>query len=149
MSGALARRSLLDVNVLLALLDVDHVDHARLSDGMDEHLSGGWATCPLTENGFVRVASSPGYPGAVAPETAARLLADACQATDHVFWPDDISLLDPSRIDVRRLHGHRQVTDAYLLALAVQHDGRLLTNDRRIASVAVPGTTAEHLTLVL
>jgi toxin-antitoxin system PIN domain toxin len=143
------RRSLLDVNVLLALLDVDHVDHERLSAWLSKELSGGWASCPLTENGFVRIVSSPTYPGPVTPERAVRLLAEACRATDHVFWSDDLSLLDPSHVDTSRLHGHRQVTDAYLLALAVHHDGRLITNDRRIARVAVPRATDAHLTVAL
>ena len=149
MSEPHPRRSLLDVNVLLALLDADHVDHERLSAWLSNELSGGWASCPLTENGFVRIVSSPAYPGAVAPDRAVRLLADAIRATDHVFWPDDISLLDPDRVDASRLHGHRQVTDAYLLALAVHHDGRLVTNDRRIARVSVPGATDAHLTVAL
>ena len=149
MAEPVGRRSLLDVNVLLALLDVDHVDHERVSGWLSEELSGGWASCPLTENGFVRIVSSPAYADAVAPERAVRLLAETCRGTDHVFWSDDISLLDPSRIDASRLHGHRQVTDAYLLALAVHHDGRLVTNDRRIAQVAVPRATDVHLTVVL
>lgn len=149
MPGSAGRRSLLDVNVLLALLDAGHVDHERISERLSSQLAAGWATCPLTENGFVRVLSTPAYPGAVTPDRAVRLLAGACRATDHAFWPDDISVLEPGRVDAGRLHGHRQVTDAYLLALAVHHGGRLLTNDRRIARVAVPGATDEHLAVVL
>lgn len=147
MTETVGRRSLLDVNVLLAILDVDHVDHERTSAWLSQELAGGWASCPVIENGFVRIMSAPGYPGAVGPDTAARLLAEATRATDHAFWPDDVSLLDADHVDVGRLHGHRQVTDAYLLALAVHHDGRLVTNDRRIARVAVPRASDAHLTV--
>ncbi len=121
----------------------------RFSERLSDELSAGWASCPRTENGLVRILSSRAYPRAVAPDRAVRLLAATCRATDHVFWSNDISLLEPGCVDASKLHGHRHVTDAYLLALAVHHGGRLVTNDRRIARVAVPGATDGHLTVVL
>ena len=142
------RRALLDVNVLLALLDRDHVDHERAHAWLADDVEGGWASCALTENGFVRVLSQPRYPSPVAPTQAIGLLAYAQRTGDHAFWPCDVSLLDAATIDGSRLHGPRQVTDAYLLALAVAHDGRLATFDRSLALSAVPAATAEHLTVL-
>ena len=142
------RRALLDVNVLLALLDSDHVDHARASAWLDREISAGWASCPITENGFVRVLSQPRYPSPVPPAEAARLLDGARTGGAHVFWPCDLSILDTGVIDRSRLHGARQVTDAYLLALAVAHDGRLATLDRSVPLDAVVGAEPEHLTVL-
>lgn len=89
-----------------------------------------------------------GSPGAVSPATASEVLAAAYRGSGHVFWPGDVSLLEPARVHVGKLHGHRQVSDAYLLALAVHHGGPLVTNDRRIARLAVPGATQEHLAVL-
>lgn len=138
-------RSLLDVNVLLALVDADHVDHDRAHAWLDTAITRGWASCPITQNGFVRVISQPRYPSPVTPVVAARLLADACATTHHEFWPCDISVLDPGRVRRDRLLGPRQVTDSYLLALAVAHGGRLVTFDRGLSPAAVPGATPDHL----
>jgi len=138
-------RALLDVNVLLALLDSDHADHVRATAWLDRDISGGWATCAITENGFVRVLSQPRYPSPVSPTTAMDLLSAACDGGHHEFWPSDVRLLDPDVIDRSRVHGPRQVTDAYLLALAVAHDGRLVTLDRGLALATVRGATPDHL----
>ena len=141
-------RALLDVNILIALLDADHVDHERAHEWLAANIAGGWASCAITENGFVRVVSQPRYPSPVSPMQAVALLADAQRTGDHEFWPCDVSLLDPATIDTSRLHGPRQVTDAYLLALAVAHKGRLATFDRSLVLAAVPSATAEHLAVV-
>jgi toxin-antitoxin system PIN domain toxin len=141
-------RALLDINVLLALLDSDHVDHRRAHAWLDANLTGGWASCALTENGFVRIISQARYPNPIAPAEAIDLLERAAAASDHAFWPCDATILDPATIDRVRLHGARQVTDAYLLALAVRHGGRLVTFDRSIALVAVPGATDDHLVVM-
>lgn len=142
------RRALLDINVLLALLDADHVDHRRAHDWLDDEIAGGWASCPITENGFVRVMSQPRYPSPVAPAQAIALLAQAAGTEHHEFWPCDASLLDERVIRSSRLHGPRQVTDAYLVALAVARDGRLVTFDRSLALSAVHGAADEHLTVL-
>jgi toxin-antitoxin system PIN domain toxin len=139
------RPALLDVNVLIALLDREHVDHRRASTWLKTYLVHGWATCPLTENGFVRVLSSPRYPNPVPPVQGVALLARATAGPEHEFWPDEVSLLDSSVIAAERVHGPRQVTDAYLLALAVARGGRLVTFDRRLDLQAVPGADQDSL----
>jgi uncharacterized protein len=141
-------RSLLDVNVLLALLDSDHIDHARAWAWFDEQARYGWASCALTENGFVRVLSSSGYPSPVSLPIAAALLARARGGGHHEFWPCDISLLDAGVVLTSRLHGSRQITDAYLLALALAHGGRFVTFDQRVALTAVPGAGPDHVVVL-
>lgn len=138
-------RALLDVNVLLALLDSDHVDHFRAQEWVGEGIPAGWASCAITENGFVRVISQPRYPSPVAPSAAIELLRSARDASDHEFWSCDLSVLDSDWVDATRVHGPRQVTDAYLLALATARRGRLVTFDRRIPIAAVPGAEPERV----
>lgn len=142
------RRALLDVNVLLALLDSDHVDHERARSWLDAEIAGGWASCAITENGFVRIISQPRYPSPISPSEAVALLSGARGAGHHAFWPCAISLLDEDVVDASRVHGPRQVTDAYLLALAVAYDGRFVTFDRNIAPTAVRGAQNHHLVVV-
>ena len=142
------RRALLDVHVLLALLDSDHVDHVRAGEWLDAEVEAGWASCPITENGFVRIVSQPRYPSPVPPAQAVELLAAARRSRHHAFWPCDVSLLDGHVVDRSRLHGSRQVTDAYLLALAVAHDGRFVTFDRALSLAAVHGAAEDHLTVL-
>lgn len=142
------RRALLDVNVLLALFDRDHVDHERAKRWLGAEIGGGWASCAITQNGFVRILSQPRYPSPVPVAEAAARLELATGSEHHAFWPCDLSLLDPRRIDRSRVHGPRQVTDVYLLALAVRHEGRFVTFDGRIPLAAVPGATPEHLVVV-
>lgn len=141
-------RALLDVNVLLALLDTDHVDHVRASTWLDDELPTGWASCAITENGFVRIISQPRYPSPVSPTTAMDLLTDARQGRHHAFWSCDISVLDRAVVDRTRVHGPRQVTDAYLLALATAHEGRFATFDRSVPLSSVPGAGPEHLVVL-
>lgn len=138
-------RALLDVNVLIALLDADHVHHRAASTWLEEHLKQGWASCPITQNGCVRIMSQPGYPNALPAAQVAERLAAAAATPHHAFWPDSISLLDPAVVVRSRLLSARQVTDAYLLALAVHQKGRFVTFDRSIAIDAVPGAAARHL----
>jgi uncharacterized protein len=141
-------RVLLDVNVLLALLDTDHVDHDRARDWLDGVVADGWASCPITQNGFVRIISQPRYPSPVSPAVAADLLDRATATALHRFWPCEVSLLDPDAIDRTRLHGPRQVTDAYLLATATSRGGRFATFDRHVVLSAVPSATADNLVIV-
>jgi len=129
---------LLDVNVLLALSDPMHVHHEAAHRWFAEKGSQAWATCPITENGFVRVASHPKYanrPGDMPVVLA--ILRRFCGAAGHQFWPDDISLRDVLRPDV--VLTHAQLTDAYLLALAVHKGGKLASLDQHIPAAAVPG----------
>lgn len=141
-------RALLDVNVLIALLDSDHTDHGLARDWLKSEIANGWASCAITENGFVRVVSQPGYPSPVSPSEAIRRLRAAVTTAHHEFWPCSVSLLDAARIDGTRVHGPRQVTDLYLLALAVEHSGRFVTFDRSIPLSAVPGASQENLTVL-
>ena len=111
----------------------------------DGHARHGWASCPLTQNGCVRIMSQPGYPNPVLLADALAMLSHSCATASHAFWPDDVSLLDATRLHHGRMHGHRQLTDLYLLALAVEHDGRFVTFDAQIPLNAVRGATARHL----
>jgi toxin-antitoxin system PIN domain toxin len=138
---------LLDVNVLIALIDPVHVQHDAAHAWFAAHGQRSWATCPLTENGVLRIVgnarypNSPGTPAAVAP-----LMAGLRSLPGHVFWTDDISLLDPEKFDTARLLTTGQVTDSYLLALARFHGGQLATFDRRLVADAVlDGAGSLHL----
>ena len=141
-------RALFDVNVLIALLDSDHVHHARAKGWLKENIRHGWASCPLTQNGCIRIMSQPGYPNALPAAAVAERLAAATASTHHAFWPDAVSMLDAGRIAWNAVLGSRQVTDVYLLALAAQQDGRLVTLDRAVPLKAVPGSKARHLVVI-
>lgn len=133
---------LLDVNVLLALLDPVHPHHSVAHEWFVD-ASASWASCTLTQNGALRIMAHPRYGNAVASVAiAAAFLGDLCARPGHVFWPSDLSLLDSSLIDRERLLASDQVTDTYLLALAVQHGGRLATFDKRLVTSAVHGGEA-------
>lgn len=140
--------ALLDVNVLIALLDAAHVHHAAARAWLERHIQAGWAPCPLTQNGCIRIMSQPAYPGALPAAAVAARLAAATSTSWHVFWPDAVSLLRDYLIDWRGVLGSRQVTDIYLLALAVHHGGRLVTFGRNVPLTAVPTATSEHLVVV-
>lgn len=141
-------RALLDVNVLIALLDSAHTMHGTAVNWLKAEISHGWASCPIAQNGVIRVMSQPGYPNTQPVAQVAQRLAEACAADDHRFWPHDFSLLSDGVVDWTRLLGHRQVTDAYLLATAVRNSGRFVTFDRRIAPNLVRGASDEHLCLI-
>ena len=142
-------RALFDVNVLIALLDADHVDHDVATGWFAEHLEHGWASCPITENGAARVMASPGYPNPLPVAEIVKRIADAAAAGNHRFWPDDVSLTDAAIFDPLRLLGPKQITDRYLLALAVRHEGRLVTFDHGIQPTAVAGASERHVVLLL
>lgn len=138
-------RALLDVNVLIALLDADHSLHAQAIEWFAGHVRLGWASCPITQNGCLRIMSHAAYPNPVPVSAVVDRLAEAAAGRFHAFWPDDVSLLDARVVDSARIHGPRQLTDAYLLALAVRHQGRLVTFDASIARDAVRGAAKQHL----
>lgn len=138
-------RSLLDVNVLIALLDADHIAHRTALAWFGQNAIYGWASCPITQNGCVRIMSHPGYPNAHSVSEIVERLRSATGDPSHAFWADNESILDEETIDATRVHGPRQITDVYLLALAVANRGRLVTFDTSIAIEAVKGATATHL----
>ena len=143
----MSRPALLDVNLLIALFDPDHVHHEAAHAWFAAERSSGWATCPLTENGVVRILSNPAYSAsAERPAEVAARLAAFRKSGDHVFWPDDVSFCDARVFSLSV--GHRQLTDVYLLALAVRRDARLATFDRSIPSRAVRGVRSHHLVVV-
>src|SRR5262245_62126059 len=141
-------RALLDVNVLLALLDVDHIGHRRAREWLSGEIRHGWASCALTQNGFVRIFSQPKYPNPISPSEAIERLLEATTTPFHEFWPCSISLVEGKHVNSNHVHGPRQVTDAYLLALAVEHGGRLVTFDRTIPLSVAPGAGPEHLVVI-
>ena len=139
---------LLDVNVLIALIDPLHISHDAAHDWFAEHGAAGWATCPLTENGVIRIVGSPKYPNSPgSPAAVAAIVAQLRLLAGHVFWPDDISLVGNDNVDPARILTSAQVTDSYLLALAVAQGGRLATFDRRLSVSAVEGGKAALLLL--
>jgi hypothetical protein len=141
-------RALLDVNVLIALLDAGHVHHALAMSWLEAEIRHGWASCPITQNGCVRIMSQPGYPAALPAAQVAERLTEASASPAHEFWPADVSLLGDGIYDWSKVLGHRQVTDIYLLSLAVRHGGRLVTFDRRIDLGAVTGASPGQLVVL-
>lgn len=126
--------ALLDVNALVALAWDSHVHHAAARGWFAANRAAGWATCPVTESGFVRASSNPNVlPSFIAVEAARGVLSALRGVGEHRFLANDVSLTDR---DVPALVGHRQVTDALLLTLARRHDTRLVTFDRGIAELA-------------
>lgn len=126
--------ALFDVNALVALAWDTHVHHVRIREWFGEHAGSGWATCPITESGFVRVSSNPKVlPVAIGADQAIAVLSALRKAGTHQFLVDDVS---PTDDDVPRIAGHRQVTDAQLLTIARRRGVPLLTFDRGIAALS-------------
>jgi toxin-antitoxin system PIN domain toxin len=129
---------LLDVNVLIALIDPTHIGHDAAHRWFGETGAASWATCPLTENGILRIVAHPKYPNSAgSPAAVAPIVARLRALPGHVFWKDEFSLLESDLVDVDQIATTGQVTDTYLLALAVAHEGRLATFDRRLSPKAV------------
>ncbi len=144
----MSQPALLDVNVIIALLDAGHGLHRSAMRWLETEQQHGWVTCPITENGVIRILSQPAYPNhRPAPEVAERL-AEACAHPSHRFWPNSVSLLQGNLIRWDRLLGPRQITDAYLLAMAVAHQGRFVSFDQRIPLAVVPDAQDRHLCLI-
>jgi toxin-antitoxin system PIN domain toxin len=141
-------RALFDLSVLIAMWDAEHIHNARALQWWSQNRTSGWASCPLTQNGFVRVVSQPSYSFPISIGEAFDHLHRNTQTDEHVFWPDDISLLDERLIDRSHVLGPRQLTDIYLLALAVKQGGRLVTLDRAIPIAAVRRAEARHLVVI-
>jgi toxin-antitoxin system PIN domain toxin len=127
---------LLDVNALVALAWDSHIHHAATRQWFAAKGADGWATCPVTESGFVRVSSNPTVlPSAIGVEEARRVLAWLRAAGRHRFLADDVSMTDA---DVPALVGHRQVTDAHLLTVARRHGVRVITFDGGVRALGGP-----------
>ncbi|PYM16786.1 MAG: VapC toxin family PIN domain ribonuclease [Candidatus Rokuibacteriota bacterium] len=141
-------RALLDINVLIALLDPDHSLHERAREWFGRHGPQGWTSCPITQNGCVRIMSHPAYPNALPVRPVVERLREATQSPHHEFWPDDVTLLDPRVADAGRIHGPRQLTDLYLLALAVSRGGRFVTFDASVPLTAIEGAEKKHLVVL-
>jgi len=138
-------RALLDVNVLLALFDRAHAHQTRAQTWWSGNTDAGWASCPLTQNGFVRISSQKSYVRPARVADALLILHGQIVNSDHEFWPDDISITDTGMFDHSYILGPNQITDVYLLGLAVKHGGRLVTFDRGVPLRAVRGAEARHL----
>lgn len=128
---------LLDVNVLLAILDPKNLHHEAAQTWFGAQRNGNWATCPLVQNGYVRIASQPSYGNPVSTSAAIDLLRDFTAHADHEFWSDSISILDPALCRSEAVRSSRRVTDIYLVALASANGGRLATFDSRFSAEAV------------
>lgn len=134
---------LLDVNVLIALVDDGHVHHSAAHRWFQDEGGADFATCPITENGVLRIVGNPNYSGSPgSPAALVPAVASFRAMSGHHFWPDDLSLLLSDMVIRGRLLSHGQVTDTYLLALAVTKGGRLATFDRKLVPNAVVGGAA-------
>ena len=131
---------LLDVNLLIALVDPTHTHHDPVHAWFEASGQASWATCPVTENGLLRIVGHARYPNTPgSPAAVATILEGLRAQPGHVFWADDVSLLDTKWVNADRLLTHKQVTDTYLLALARTHGGMLASMDRRLVTDAVHG----------
>jgi toxin-antitoxin system PIN domain toxin len=141
--------ALLDVNILVALFDPSHNNHEDAHRWFGRNQRHGWATCPMTMNGCIRVLSNRAYPTVDAtPAEVAGRLHRLCSTPDHHFWADSVSLLDEALFRLALIGGHQKITDTYLLGLAVRNHGRLATFDRSIPLKAVPGAEPGNLAVV-
>ncbi|MDA0788823.1 MAG: VapC toxin family PIN domain ribonuclease [Proteobacteria bacterium] len=137
--------ALLDVNVLIALLDQNHIAHDAAWRWMESNIEMGWATCPITQNGCLRIMSQPGYPNHHTTREIAARLRQAMDQPFHQFWADDSSILSRDTVNWDLLIGPRQLTAIYLLSLAVQNNGRFVTFDTKVSMDMVHGASSRHL----
>jgi toxin-antitoxin system PIN domain toxin len=138
---------LLDVNVLIALIDPGHIAHDDAHAWFAAAGAAAWATCPITENGVIRIIGHPRYPNSPgSPAIVAEIVSKLVKLPGHIFWPDDVSLVSSAEVDFVKILTSAQVTDTYLLALAKAHGGQLASFDRKLSAAAVKrGKTALHL----
>jgi len=141
-------RALLDVNVLIALHDADHVFHTRAAEWLEANSASGWASTPLTQNACLRIMSQAAYNNPQPIAVLAQMLQNSTATPWHALWADDISILDGHLFRHSHIHSGRQLTDLYLLGLAVKHQGCLVSFDQRIPLSAVHGATPEHLVVL-
>ncbi|SFU22693.1 TA system VapC family ribonuclease toxin [Mesorhizobium sp. YR577] len=138
---------LLDVNVLIALIDPGHVAHDDAHGWFKATGSAAWATCPITENGVIRIVGNPKYPNSPgSPALVAEIVSKLRALPGHNFWFDDVSLVGSDDVDAAKILTSAQVTDTYLLTLAKRRGGQLATFDRKLSVIAVrSGKSALHL----
>ena len=142
-----ARPALLDVNVLIALFDQNHIHHEIAHDWFADNRHRGWATCPITESGFVRIISNPTTGRSERPGTIVRYLRGFCAGKGHRFWAASLSLRDHRVFDLS-FATHRLLTDVYLLGLARVNGGTLATFDRAIPFKAVVDASPDVLEVI-
>ena len=141
--------ALLDVNVLVALFNPDHVHHEAAHDWFAGSRGNGWATCAVTETGLLRILSNPTYWSEFErTATLVKRLRQFCGSGNHRFWEQTVSLRDRKLFDLAHLSGHRHITDVYLLGLAQRMGGQLATFDRTIPVKAVIGATSDSLAVI-
>ena len=142
-------RALLDVNVLIAMAWPNHVHHAAVLDWLGRPGTVPFATCPVSQSGFIRVSSNArAIPGARSPREAQALLHQITELPGHAFWHDDVDLAGDARVAWDRVGGHGQVTDAHLLAIALRRGGRLATLDRGIVDLLPAGAQPDRVILI-
>lgn len=142
---------LLDVNILVAMHDADHPANQMALDWFHNNAMNGWATCPLTENGFMRVYSQTAYKGRTDAPTASFYLLDTLKQTyqaSHTFWNDSVSFSNPTLFLPSKVAGHKQITDIYLLGLCQQNGGTLVTLDTGITTAAIVKPHSDLLRLL-
>ena len=142
---------LLDVNVLIALMDPAHEFHRAATAWFRKHRAEGWATCPTTESGFIRILSNPKYPNiSLSPAQGAELLVRLVEANSstHNWWSENLSMRDTAVFALSNLTSYKQITDSALLAVATANAGKLATCDRRIGAAAVRGASAASITTI-
>ena len=141
---------LLDVNVLIALLWPPHEAHARAQRWFAKNADQGWATCAMTQAGFVRILSNPAFSRrVVTPRDALEVLQGSLLHRAHQFWTEDVGVVELLAQFGRRLTGHQQITDAYLLALAIHKKGRLATLDPSLGSLLPDDNDAKKRMVLL
>jgi hypothetical protein len=140
--------ALLDVNVLIALIDPAHQFHEAAHTWFEQNHQDGWATCPITENGCLRILGKPAYPylGLSVAEIR-NILTEFCANENHFFWPDSVSVLDDTRFQFAGA-GSKNLTDIYLLAMAMAHGGQLVTFDQSIRWNCVTGARADNVVVI-
>jgi toxin-antitoxin system PIN domain toxin len=138
-------RALLDVNVLIALLDAAHVHHSLAARWLSAEIKHGWASCPITQLGCIRILSQPAYPNSQPAAQVAARLAEATRGRHHEFWGAGLDALQVRTFHWTAVLSARHVTDVYLLALAVTRGARFVTFDRHIPVDAVDGMARQHL----
>jgi uncharacterized protein len=141
---------LLDVNVLIALLWPAHEAHQKAQRWFEQHARQGWATCAITQAGFIRIVSNPSFSSrSVSPQDAALVLSGSLAHPAHIFWEEDLEVPSALAQFGRRLIGHQQVTDAYLLAFAVHKKGKLVTLDSSLGSLMPDAASARNSLILL
>lgn len=136
-----SKTALLDVNILIALFDIHHLHHELASTWFIDWLEQGnqWATCPITQNGCLRILSLPNYQNGFKPIDIKHHLDNAVANSSHLFIADNISLLQDELINWHAIQGAKQLTDTYLLALAKYNGAVFVSLDNRIDKQTVMG----------